>query len=169
MKNLTTTQIQKLTGASTSMAIEIKYNGFLENLKIYTNKGNYANHTIAFCEKKFNATFEYGNDAPRGGKNGNYAVMVNYNVKAVKAFKAALVDADNKAGEEANAIAIDKANKLRTMIITDAEAQLFLSKIEGLSNKQARKVAHNFAAKKLGFYSTDGMAAFFSLSKSEAS
>lgn len=161
MKNVSTQQVINFAKVSKSTAIELVYSDLHLTKKLYTNRGNNATATINWLKKNFNAQFTTGNDAPRGGQRGNY-VTFETNEKFEK-FAQSLTELDAKIGNEQSQIALEKNQAIEAMVISDAEKAKYLTKVEGLSNKKARKEAHKFAAKKLGFFSTEGMKKFFEL------
>lgn len=154
-------QIQQLLKCSNSAAKEFRYADLHKNRKIYLNKGNYAKTTIAWLVKHYDIIPQPGNDAPKGGVKGDYVFFEETPkfktlVILLEEFDAEVVKR-NKEGSEV------RAKQINDMVISEEEKQKFLQKTKGLSNKQARKVAHNYAAKILGFYSTDGMQKFYKL------
>lgn len=163
MKNYKNTDLfAKEFKISKAFAIEIVWHSFLDEKKIYLNRGNYASSTIGFLAKNFGAIFERGNDAPKGGKRGAFVIMTSWNSEFDK-FANQIIKRDEEIGQEALQREIEKTKALDSMMISEEEKNKFIEKTTGLSNKQARKIAHNFAAKKLGFYSTEGMKKFMEL------
>lgn len=147
-----------------SLAIEIWANKLLTNRRIYVNRGNNAAASINSLKKNFGiSVITQGNDAPKGGKIGDYIEFESTEAFEVFAKKVLGLENSiifqNKKRQEERTLAVN------AMVITEEEKVKFLSKVEGLSRKQARKVAHHYAGKKLNFYSTEGMARFMDLIK----
>lgn len=161
MKNLNTSIIESTFKVSKSTAIEIVFSDLHINRKIYLNRGNQARSTIGWLVKKFGVTFQTGNDSPRGGKRGDYVTFESN--EAFEKFAQEVNAIDERISAETEARNREKKAAIESMIITPSEKEKFLQKVEGLSNKQARKEAHKFAAKKLDFWSTKGMKKFFEL------
>lgn len=163
MKNLTNDEVMKLANVSLAVAYQID-KGFLETKKIYTHLGDYANYAVHFFTKKFKAIWVKGNDAPRGGKRGNYLIMVSHDI-SFNEFAQKLIEADNAQGVISKELAEKKKQAVAAMNIEDDERLKFLSKTLNMSTTQAKKTAHHFAAKKLGFYSTMGRDKFMQVLK----
>lgn len=161
MKNVSVNQLIEFAKVTKSIAIELAYSNLHVTKKVYTNHGNNARATMNWLVKNFGVNFTTGNDAPRGGKHGNY-VTFESNEKFEK-FAQSLIELDEKLENEQVAKKAAKNNALEAMLISEIEKSEYLAKVEGLSNKKARKVAHKQAAKKLGFFSTEGMKKFFEL------
>lgn len=142
--------------------IEIEYNKLTETNKLYTDRANYSLHTMAWLTKQFGVTYSsILNDAPRGGKRGNYILLVQTPawVEFCRQYKS--VVSEDEAVKAA--IKAEREAKIDALVISDQCKQYFIDKVAGLSRKQARKVACNMAANKLGFYSTEGTHKFMSL------
>ena len=163
MKNLTVNEVMKIADVSHAVAHQIMY-GFLDTKKIYTERGEFAKYAVHFFTNKFNATWAEGNDAPKGGKSGEFVIMVSHNKSYIE-FAQKLIEADNAKGcmrkelEEKRKAAIDAMN------IEEDERIKFVSMTLNKSITQVKKTAHNFAAKKLGFYSVEGRDKFLQLLK----
>jgi hypothetical protein len=104
---------------------------------------------------------ESGNDAPRSGKLGEWAIfeltpeMTAY-IASVEADKAA---ARQAAADKANAYIMSvEANRAEIVRRAELRAE---SLTGGESNKTLRKIAHNVAASVVGAYGTAGMAIAF--------
>lgn len=161
MKALNTQTVMQLAKCSKSTAIEIVYNDLLESKKLYLNRKNNSTSTIKWLEKNFDAKFTNGNDAPRGGKFGDFVTFTTNNnfetlVSLINQEESSFVEASEKRSAEQNAA-------VQGMVISEAEKQNFLEKTKDMSNKKARTVAHNFAARKLGFYSNEAKDKFMNL------
>jgi hypothetical protein len=161
MKTLSKQTIIELAKCSNSTAIEIIYSNLLESKKLYLNKKNNSNATIKWLEKNFDAKFTKGNDAPRAGKTGDFVTFTtndNFEKLAVLINKK---DAELVKQNEAKKTEQQKA--VNEMIISETEKVKFLEKTKGLSNKKSREIAHNFAGRKLGFFSNQAKDKFMSL------
>ena len=161
MKTLSSQTVMQLAKCSKSTAIEIIYCNLLESKKLYLNKKNNSTSTIKWLEKNFDAKFTKGNDAPRGGKIGDF-VTFTVNKKFNELLELITkTDLSKKNADLYKKIQQQKA--IDAMVITELEKQSFLEKTKNLSNKKAREVAHNFAGKKLGFYSNQAKDMFMIL------
>lgn len=158
-----TSKIQQIAKCSKNIAINIKYSlGLNCTGLLYTNRGNYADSTKRWFEKNFDVTFERGNNSPKWGKNGEFIKIVESTEK-LKSFVELLQNEEQKILTE-TAEREEKKNKaLELMVISDEEKNKFIAKTAGTSNKRKRQIAHNFAGRKLGFYSTEGMKKYFEL------
>lgn len=144
-------------------ALEIVYSNFFESKIIRTDRGNYAASTINYLKKKFNAVFsEVQNDAPKGGKRGNFVKMLSAD-PSFEVFQNAVIAEDDRIIFESEKRKQLQNEAVQNMIISEEEKRKFLEKTTNFSNSQRRKTAHNYAAKKLGFYSTAGMDKFYDL------
>ncbi len=156
MKNSTSISIPNCVVA------ELNYNNLADTRKIYTHRGNYATATMAWLTKHFHVIFTEGNDAPRGGKNGNYVTFEPN--QAWLEFVADYKASKQKASDDVATAKAERIAKVEAMTISEQTALTFRSKIEGLtSRKQIRKVANLMAASKLGFYSSEGRDKFMQL------
>ena len=163
MTQLTVTEVQHFAGCNNYTAIEILYCRILTEGKLYTCRGNYANYTINWLSRRGVNNFVHGNDAPRGGKWGQYVTFeISDELKGIHTKLAAI----NTVAEQRHKAEAERKAQLERDIqgsITPEEKEKYLAAVHGLSRKQERKVAHNFAARKIGHYSTAGMKAFFNL------
>lgn len=159
MKNLSINQIMSIAKCGYSTAYEFKSKQFIEG-KLYLHQKNYATHTLNWLTKVCKVSdFKSGNDAPKGGKNGDFVTFIP-SIEFLNIVENLLIQ-DEKIGEFQQAINEEKSNKLESFQPTEKMILDFKAKTKGLSNKKARKVAHNMAAKYLGFYSTEGMSKLF--------
>jgi hypothetical protein len=157
----TTTNMKTNISIPTCVASELN-NNLANTCKIYTHRGNYATATMAWLQRHFGVIFTEGNDAPRGGKRGNYVTFAPN--QAWLEFVADYKASKQKAADDATAAKAERMAKVEAMTISEQTAQTFRSKIEGLtSRKQIRKVANLMAASKLGFYSSEGRDKFMQL------
>jgi hypothetical protein len=161
MKTITVQQVMTLAKCSKSTAIEIVYSFLFENRRVYLNKKNNATATIKWLTKNFDAKFTNGNDAPRGGKIGEY-VDFTANSKFDELQKL-ILEKDSEIYIAKEKSKIINQEMVNAMVISETEKTNFLEKTKDLSNKQARKIAHNFAARKLGFYSNQAKDMFMNL------
>jgi|688.fasta_scaffold577731_3 hypothetical protein len=161
MRTLSSQEIIGLAKCSKATSLEIIYHDLLETKKLYLNRKNNSYATVKWLEKNFDANFTHGNDAPRGGRIGEY---VTFTTNSKFDELALLVNSKND--EKAHAIAESKSKNQKAvdlMVISEKEKASFLERTEGLSNKKARAIAHNFAGRKLGFYSNDAKDKFMNL------
>lgn len=155
MKNLSINQIMSIANCSYSTAYEFKSKQFIDG-KLYLHQKNFATYTLKWLEKVCKISdFKSGNDAPRGGKKGDFITFIPTSEFLNIVDK--LLIQDEKIGEIQQAITEEKSNKLAAFHPTEKMISDFKDKTKGVSNKKARKIAHNVAAKYLGFYSTEGM------------
>jgi hypothetical protein len=161
MKTITVNQVMNLAKCSKSTAIEIVYRLLFEKRRVYLNKKNNATATIKWLTKNFDANFTAGNDAPRGGKIGDY-VDFTANSKFDELQKLILQENAKLAFAKEKTTKVNQ-EMVNAMVISESEKINFLEKTKDLSNKKARIVAHNFAARKLGFYSNQAKDLFMNL------
>jgi hypothetical protein len=161
MKTLSYHSVMNIAKCSKSTALEIIYHDLLETKKLYLYRGNNANATINWLTKNFAAKFTKGNDAPHGGVAGTF-VTFTANEKLNNLIKL-INDADADLIKQTKERKIKQQTAINNMVISESERVSFLEKTKDLSNKKARQIAHNFAGRKLGFYSNDGMQKFFDL------
>lgn len=161
MKNLTVNEIMKIADVSKATAYQIDL-GFFDTKKIYTERGDFANYAVKFFTKKFNATWVKGNDAPRGGKRWKHLIMVTHD-ESYNEFAQKLIEADNAKGLMLKEREEKRKAAIAAMNIEEEERIKFISMASNLSTTQAKKTAHNFAARKLGFYSVKGRDKFLQL------
>jgi hypothetical protein len=148
--------------APNCVVAELNYNNLADTCKVYTHRGNYATATMAWLQRHFGVIFTEGNDAPRGGKRGNYVTFAP--TQAWIDFVADYKSSKQKAADDAATAKAERMAKVEAMTISEQTAQTFRSKIQGLSSrKQIRKVANLMAASKLGFYSSEGRDKFMEL------
>jgi hypothetical protein len=161
MKSLSNQQVIKLAKCSNSTALEIICANLLESKKLYLNKKNNSSATIKWLEKNFDAKFTKGNDAPRGGKAGEFVTFeVNCNFEKLVNL---ISEADAECIKNNEAKKAEQQKAINNMVISETEKQSFLLKTKDMSNRKAREIAHNFAAKKLGFYSNQAKDKFMEL------
>lgn len=159
--NLNVGQIMQFAKCSKSTAFEISYYNLFD-CKLYVNRKNNSRSTIFWLKTNFDIEVsKIQNDAPRGGKIGDF-VTFEPNEKFIELKNLILSENENKIKtgnqlKEAQILAVSK------MVISDNEKTNFLEKTKNLSNKKARTVAHNFAGRKLGFYSNEGKNKFMNL------
>lgn len=149
--------ISKQMKVSYSTAVSIRY-GFFENFVIYKNRGNNSSNVVANFKKHFDAIFESGNDAPRGGKNGDFYKMVSCDKVKFNEFVEKLEKLNNAVVLETEKRKENQQKAINNLNFSVEEISKFKSKIYNQSNRTAKKIANNFVAKKLGFYSLDGVA-----------
>ena len=88
-----TQEVMNFAKVSQSTAIELSWNNLHTKHKLYTDRGNNARVTINWLSKKFGITnFVKGNDAPKGGKNGNFVTFEP--TEAFKDFTQSILDFD---------------------------------------------------------------------------
>lgn len=151
MKTLSTQTVMRLANCSKSTAIEIVYSNLLETKKLYLNKKNNSTATKKWLVKNFDAKFTEGNDAPRGGKTGDF---VTFTVNDKFDDLVTLINNEDVKLKNFTALKkIEQQEAINSMVITEEEKTKFLEKTKNMSNRQARQIAHNYAGKKLGFYS----------------
>lgn len=160
MRTITIEQIKEIAKCTHCTAVEVKYCDILEKCKLYTDRGNNSRATMNWLSKH-DVEFTYGNDAPRGGKIGNFVSFKMTDKLAVVKNALDIKDAQLTIIADEKEAARDAA--IEAMVITEEEANKFIQKVTGLSNKHARKIAHNMAAAKLGFYSKGGRDRFMHL------
>ena len=161
MKALSKESVIKLAKCSNSTALEIIYHNLLEDKKLYVNRKNNANATIKWLEKNFDAKFTKGNDAPRGGKIGEFVTFTTNEKFNELAELINNKDIELKEFQKNKKIAEQKL--INEMVISENEKTKFLEKTKDLSNKKSREIASNFAGRKLGFYSNEARDKFMSL------
>lgn len=167
MKALSTQTVQELAKCSKSTALEIIYSDILETKKLYLNKKNNSSATMKWLERNFSAFFTYGNDAPRGGKTGDF-VTFTFTTSGEEKFNSfvSTINSENaKLLKRQNESKISNQAKVEAMVISETEKQNFLAKTTGMSNKSAKAVAHSYAGRKLGFFSNEGKDKFMDLRK----
>jgi hypothetical protein len=163
MKNLTVNEVMKIANVSHATALQI-VEGFLDTKKIYTERGEFAKYAVHFFTNKFNATWVEGNNAPKGGRRGEFVIMVSYN-ESYNEFAQKLIEADDAKGYMRKELEEKRKVAIAAMNIEDDERIKFVSITSNMSTTQAKKTAHNFAARKLGFYSVEGRDKFLQLLK----
>jgi uncharacterized protein YifE (UPF0438 family) len=107
MKSYITTQsIEVLFKVTPSVSLQLAYNDLHINRKLYTNRGCNARAVINWLTKEFGInTFVNGNDAPRGGKHGNFVTFETN--EAFEQFAQSIKDFEIKKDAEVQA---DQAN-----------------------------------------------------------
>jgi len=161
MKTLSSQSVMQLAKCSKSTALEIIYHDLLESKKLYLNRRNNSTATIKWLEKNFEAKFTNGNDAPRGGKIGEFVTFeVNSNFNDLVLL---ITQKDSEFVKETASRKAEQQKAIDAMVISEAEKQSFLEKTKDMSNKKARQIAHNFAGRKLGFYSNQAKDKFMAL------
>ena len=159
--NLIKGQIMLMAKCSQSTANEIMYYNLFE-CKLYLNRKNNSRSTILWLKNHFSIEVsEIKNDAPRGGKNGDF-VTFEPNEKFLEIKNLILTENENKINFE-NQRKQAQILEVSKMVISENEKNSFLEKTKNLSNKKARAIAHNFAGRKLGFYSNEGKDKFMNL------
>lgn len=155
--------IMLLADCSISTANEILYYNLFSN-KIYLNRKNNSRSTILWLRKKFDISVsEIKNDAPRGGKTGDF-VTFEPNVK-FEIIRNSIISENEKFVNKAKNLKFEQQAKINAMVISENEAIKFLEKTKDLSNKKSRTVAHCFAGRKLGFFSNEAKDKFMNLRK----
>lgn len=110
MKNLSISQIMTLAKCSYSTAYEFKNKQFIEG-KLYLNQKNYANHTLKWLQNTCKILeFKSGNDAPKGGKVGDFVTFIP--TSEFLDIVDLLLKEDNKQLEKAENISRQKSEKL---------------------------------------------------------
>ena len=160
-KSLRVSEVMEMAKCSKSTAIEIVYTDILESKKLYLNRKNNSTATVKFLEKNFEAKFTKGNDAPRGGKFGDFVTFTT-NDKFDELAKAILGRNEERANE-IEARKVEETKAVNEMVITEEEKNKFLEKTKGMSNKSAKAIASNFAGRKLGFYNNIAKDKFMAL------
>lgn len=162
MKTITVQQVKKLLECSESTAMSIVYSDVLATAKLYTNRGNNAKVTINFFAKHGIPVIDAGNDAPRGGKYGDFVVFKkNY---AFAGLQITVSDEDNRLFALVEKAKAEKAEALEKLTFTPEEIAKIKTKIQNAnSNRHVKGILNNESAKKLGFYSTEGMSKLQSL------
>lgn len=162
MLQLSSQKIMEICQCSKSTAIEIRYSNLLESKKLYLNKKNNSTATLNWLKKNFGAIVsKIQNDAPRGGKTGDF-VTFKTNQKFDELCQLVLAENEKHIKTEKDKKESQQAS-INAMVISEAEKKNFLEKTKNLSNKKSRVIAHNFAGRKLGFYSSDGRDKFMNL------
>lgn len=158
IQNISTGAVEKKFKVSASVALHLLYSNLTLSVgnKIYTNKGANARAVQNWLEKNFDAKFSYGNDAPRGGKIGNFIQIVSIDAELADAFFATVKAFDEEIGREIEAKRKQKAELVEDFTMTDEEIEKFIAKTADLSNKKTRQKANNEYARKSGFFDTDG-------------
>lgn len=151
---------------SHSMAVYLAYSNceiLQEGGKIYTNKGNYSSYTLAWLTKHVNAEFVYGNDAPRGGKNGRFATNTNFNSpKCIKMLNDIVIQ-DYKITQIKHQEIEIKNLLISNYTPSEETLKKFKRMAANESMTKTRKLAYNFSAKDLGFYSSAAMHKFINI------
>ncbi len=160
--NLNKSTVMQLCKCSNSTAIEIMYSNLLTSKNLYLNRKNNSTATLNWLKKHFEAKIsEIKNDAPRGGKVGDF-ITFTANEKFDNLCKLVLSENDNFIKKE-NERKVSQKKAVDSMVISEIEAKNFIEKTKDLSNKKARAIAHNFAGRKLGFYSNEAKDKFMNL------
>lgn len=107
MKSYITTQsIEVLFKVTPSVSLQLVYNDLHIYRKLYTNRGCNARAVINWLNKEFGInTFVKGNDAPRGGKFGDFVTFESN--EAFEKFAQSIKDFESQRDAEVEA---DKAN-----------------------------------------------------------
>ena len=153
--------VMLLANCTACTANEILYYNLFSQ-KLYLNRKNNSRSTIIWLQKKFNIEVStVQNDAPKGGKIGDF-VTFETNEKFEIMRKSIISENENFINKR-DALKIEHQKKIDSMVISENEAKNFIEKTKDLSNKKARAVAHNFAGRKLGFYSSQAKDKFMDL------
>jgi uncharacterized protein YifE (UPF0438 family) len=103
---ITTTSIENFAKVTPSVALQLAYNDLHVNRKLYTNRGLNARAVINWLTKQFGiVNFTKGNDAPRGGKHGDFVTFETN--EAFEKFAQSIKDFEGQREVEVEA---DKAN-----------------------------------------------------------
>jgi len=104
--HITTQSIEVFFKLTPSVSLQLAYNDLHINRKLYTNRGCNARAVINWLTKEFGInTFVKGNDAPRGGKFGDF-VTFDTN-EAFEKFAQSIKDYETQREAE---VELDKAN-----------------------------------------------------------
>ncbi len=152
MNNLKVEKLMSELKISKSFANVIRYTRFVETGKIYTNQGWNASSIIKYLEKNFGVTFENGNDAPKGGKWGNFVQVIE--TDQYKDFIIQVLELNHLANVKAESIENERKLAIENFEIDEKMKAEFIKKTEGLNNTQSRNIANNMIGRKLGFYSS---------------
>lgn len=140
MKNLTVEKLMSELNISKSFANVIRYTSFVETGIIYTNQGYNAPSAIKYLEKNCNVTFKSGNDAPKGGKWGNFVQVIE--TQEYKDFIIRVLELNHLANVQAEAIEVKRKEKISSFEITPEMIEIYKKKTDHLdSNEQKRDVA----------------------------
>lgn len=155
MKNTSVEFLIEKVKVSRTVAVALVYGDVHITRKLYTNHGNNAYATIKWLSKRFGITdLIPGNDAPRGGKHGNF-VTFHSNAEFEK-FTATLVELENHL-----TIAIssrreqdEKNNQaMREFLNSESGKAAIVTELKkkypdlGLSNKEANSAAFHIGNK----------------------